>query len=99
MLAGDGAADALRLARDVGALAVALPEWAPCIGCRSAVDDPGATRSTSTSCTCSRPPCDDGAARLLRLAAFWHDVGKPHAAGRSSTPRWARASRAARCGA
>ena len=32
MLAGDGAVDALRLARDVGALAVALPEWAPCIG-------------------------------------------------------------------
>ena len=32
ILAGEGAVDALRLARDVGALAVALPEWAPCIG-------------------------------------------------------------------
>ncbi len=33
--------DALRLARDVGALAVALPEWAPCIG----VDQESATQA------------------------------------------------------
>ena len=71
MLAGDGAVDALRLARDVGALAVALPEWAPCIGLRPAVDDPGATRSTSTSCTCWAPP----STRAPRACRGWRRSG------------------------
>ena len=80
ILAGGGAVDALRLARDVGALAVALPEWAPCIGL--------AQDSATQAYTLDEhilhvlgAAIDEGAARRLRLAAFWHDVGKPRASG------------------
>jgi tRNA nucleotidyltransferase (CCA-adding enzyme) len=80
VFAGDGAADALRLARDVGALAVALPEWAPCIG----FDQQSKTQAYTLDehiLHVLEAAVRDGAARELRLAAFWHDVGKPHASG------------------
>ena len=99
MLAGDGAAHALRLARDVGALAVALPEWAPCIG----LDQQSATQAYTLDehiLHVLGAAVDEGAARRPRLAAFWHDVGKPACRrARASMPRPARASRAARSGA
>jgi len=79
-LAGFGAADALRLARDVGALDAALPEWAACIG----VDQHSATQAYSLDehiLHVLDAAVHEHAAREPRLAAFWHDVGKPVAAG------------------
>ena len=79
-LAGFGAADALRLARDVGALDAALPEWAACIG----VDQHSATQAYSLDehiLHVLNAAVHEHAAREPRLAAFWHDVGKPVAAG------------------
>ena len=79
-LAGPGAADAMRLARDVGALAVAVPEWAACIG----LDQQSATQAYTLDehiLHVLDAAVGDDAAREPRLAAFWHDVGKPHAPG------------------
>ena len=80
VLAGDAAAAALRLARDVGALAVAVPEWAPCIG----LDQGSATQAYTLDehiLHTLDAAVHDGGTREQRLAAFWHDVGKPHASG------------------
>ena len=78
-LAGDNAAGALRLARDVGAIVVALPEWAPAIGF-----DQHSERQAYTLDEHDLHVLDaaarDGATRLQRLAALWHDVGKPYPA-------------------
>jgi tRNA nucleotidyltransferase (CCA-adding enzyme) len=82
VLAGDGAVDALRLARDVGALAVALPEWAPCIGLPQQSQTQAYTLDEHILHVL-QAAIDDGAAREPRLAAFWHDVGKPHATGQT----------------
>jgi tRNA nucleotidyltransferase (CCA-adding enzyme) len=78
--AGDGLVEALRLARDVGALAVAIPEWASCIG----VDQKSATQAYTLDehiLHVLEAAVHDHAERELRLAAFWHDVGKPLAPG------------------
>ena len=80
VLAGPGAVDALRLARDVGALAVAVPEWARCIG----LDQQSATQAYTLDehiLHVLAAAVADDAGREPRLAAFWHDVGKPHAPG------------------
>ena len=79
-LAGDGAADAMRLARDVGALDSAIPEWAACIG----VDQHSATQAYTLDehiLHVLEAAVHEHAAREPRLAAFWHDVGKPLASG------------------
>jgi tRNA nucleotidyltransferase (CCA-adding enzyme) len=95
IFAGDGAADALRLARDVGALAVAIPEWAGCIG----VDQESATQAYTLDehiLHVLEAALHDHAGRELRLAAFWHDVGKPRAPGaRQHAEEGARLTRAA----
>jgi tRNA nucleotidyltransferase (CCA-adding enzyme) len=81
IFAGAGVVAALRLARDVGALAVALPEWAPCIG----FDQQSATQAYTLDehiLHVLEAAVHDGAGRAVRLAAFWHDVGKPRASGR-----------------
>lgn len=78
--AGSGAAQALRLARDVGALAVAIPEWAPCIG----LDQRSATQAYTLDehiLHVLEAGLHDRATREARLAAFWHDVGKAHTPG------------------
>jgi tRNA nucleotidyltransferase (CCA-adding enzyme) len=80
VLAGDGAVAALRLARDIGALAVALPEWAPCIGW----DQHSSTQAYTLDehiLHVLEAAVHDGAGREQRLAALWHDTGKPHASG------------------
>jgi tRNA nucleotidyltransferase (CCA-adding enzyme) len=80
IFAGPEAAQALRLARDVGALAVALPEWAPSIG----LDQRSATQAYTLDehvLHVLDAAVHDHATREQRLGAFWHDVGKPHAAG------------------
>ncbi len=79
-LMGRDAADALRLARDLGALAVALPEWQACVGAPQ--------RSSTQAYTVDEHILHvlDQAVRLggslvLRQAALWHDVGKPFSTG------------------
>jgi tRNA nucleotidyltransferase/poly(A) polymerase len=93
--AGPGVADALRLARDVGALAVAVPEWAPCIG----VEQESATQAYTLDehiLHVLEAAVRDGAPREGRLAALWHDVGKPGAPGaREHAEEGARITRAA----
>jgi tRNA nucleotidyltransferase/poly(A) polymerase len=93
--AGPGVVDALRLARDVGALEVALPEWAVCIG----FDQRSATQAYTLdehSLHVLDAGVHDDAAREPRLAAFWHDVGKPSASGaRQHAEAGARIARAA----
>jgi tRNA nucleotidyltransferase (CCA-adding enzyme) len=93
--AGPGVADALRLARDVGALAVAIPEWAPCIG----FDQQSATQAYTLDehiLHVLEAAVHDDAGREPRLAAFWHDVGKAHAEGaRRHAEAGARITRAA----
>ena len=81
---------ALRLARDVGALAVALPEWAPCIG----FDQQSATQAYTLDehiLHVLDAAVHDDAAREPRLAAFWHDVGKPACPGSAPARRGGRA--------
>jgi tRNA nucleotidyltransferase (CCA-adding enzyme) len=82
-LQGSGAAEALRLARDVGALDAAIPEWAACIG----VDQRSATQAYTLDehmLHVLDAAVRANAAREPRLAAFWHDVGKPRAPGARS---------------
>jgi tRNA nucleotidyltransferase (CCA-adding enzyme) len=78
-LAGDNAAEALRLARDVGAIAAALPEWAPAIGFDQHSETQGYTLDEHDLHVIDAA-VRDGATRLQRLAALWHDVGKPYPA-------------------
>jgi tRNA nucleotidyltransferase/poly(A) polymerase len=79
-LLGAAAADALRLARDIGALEVALPEWYACVGAPQ--------RSATQAYTVDEHilhVLDEavrvGGSLVLRHAALWHDVGKPVADG------------------
>ncbi len=80
VLAGADAVDALRLARDVGALAAAVPEWAPCIGLDQHSETQAYTLDEHILHVLAAGVAE-GAGREQRLAAFWHDVGKPHAPG------------------
>ena len=95
VLAGDGAAAALRLARDVGALAVALPEWAPAI----AWDQQSETQAYTLDehiLHVLEEAIQAGAGREQRLAALWHDAGKPHVSGaRAHAEEGARITRGA----
>jgi tRNA nucleotidyltransferase (CCA-adding enzyme) len=79
-LLGPSAADGLRLARDIGALEAALPEWQSCVGVPQ--------RSSTQAYTVDEHilhVLDEAVRRdaslVLRLAAFWHDAGKPFAHG------------------
>jgi tRNA nucleotidyltransferase (CCA-adding enzyme) len=79
-LMGADAADALRLARDIGALEAALPEWQACVGVPQ--------RSPTQAYTVDEHilhvldlAVREGGSLVLRLAALWHDVGKPFAHG------------------
>jgi tRNA nucleotidyltransferase (CCA-adding enzyme) len=80
ILAGPDAVYALRLARDVGALAAAVPEWAACIGLDQHSETQAYTLDEHILHVLAAAIAED-AARVPRLAAFWHDVGKPHAPG------------------
>jgi tRNA nucleotidyltransferase (CCA-adding enzyme) len=79
-ISGEFAADALRLARDLGALEAALPEWAACIG----VPQRSATQAYTVDehiLHVLDEAVQRDASLVLRLAAFWHDAGKPFARG------------------
>jgi tRNA nucleotidyltransferase (CCA-adding enzyme) len=85
ILEGDEAAEGLRLARDVGALAVAVPELAGTFGV-----DQHSRRHVLTLDEHLFETVGEGARRWapleVRLAALWHDVGKP-LAGTDGHPR------------
>jgi tRNA nucleotidyltransferase (CCA-adding enzyme) len=75
-LAGEFAADALRLARDIGALAAGLPEWQSTVG----VPQASATQAYTVDehiLHVLDQAVQRGGSPVLRLAAFWHDSGKP----------------------
>jgi tRNA nucleotidyltransferase/poly(A) polymerase len=82
-ICGEFAADALRLARDLGALAVALPEWQACVG----VAQSSATQAYTVDehiLHVLEQAVLRGASLVLRLAVLWHDAGKPFAEGAQS---------------
>jgi tRNA nucleotidyltransferase (CCA-adding enzyme) len=82
-ISGAFAADALRLARDVGALEAALPEWQACVG----VPQSSATQAFTVDehiLHVLDEAVQRAASLVLRLAAFWHDAGKPFAHGATS---------------
>jgi tRNA nucleotidyltransferase (CCA-adding enzyme) len=89
-LSGAFAADALRLARDIGALESALPEWQACVG----VPQSSATQAYTVDehiLHVLEQAVQRDASLVLRLAALWHDAGKPFAEGpRSHAERGAR---------
>jgi tRNA nucleotidyltransferase (CCA-adding enzyme) len=75
-LSGDLAPDALRLARDIGALEAALPEWQACVGVPQHSATQAYTVDEHILHVLEQAVAAD-ASLLLRLAALWHDVGKP----------------------
>jgi tRNA nucleotidyltransferase (CCA-adding enzyme) len=79
-LLGQAAADALRLARDVGALAAALPEWQACVGVPQHSRTQAYTVDEHILHVLDQAVRADGSL-VLRLAALWHDVGKAVADG------------------
>jgi tRNA nucleotidyltransferase/poly(A) polymerase len=85
-ISGEFAADALRLARDVGALEAALPEWAACIGVPQSSSTQAYTVDEHILHVLDEAVQRDGSL-VLRLAAFWHDAGKPSADGAHSHAR------------
>jgi tRNA nucleotidyltransferase (CCA-adding enzyme) len=79
-ISGPFAADALRLARDVGALEAAVPEWSACVGVLQASPTQAYTVDEHILHVLDEAARLD-ASLVLRLAAFWHDVGKALADG------------------
>ena len=80
LLAGDEPGRALRVARSLDVLAVMLPEWAHCIGAPQSSATQAYTLDEHILCVLDAA-VEAGAASDLRLAALWHDVGKPGASG------------------
>ena len=79
-LAGEGPGRALRIARELGVLAEALPEWAHCIN--AVQDSPTQAWTLDEHILCTLDGVvESGGGAELRLAALWHDVGKPVAHG------------------
>ena len=79
-LAGEAPGRALRIARELGVLGVALPEWAHCIG--AVQDSPTQAWTLDEHILCVLDGVvAAGAGPDLRLAALWHDVGKPFVHG------------------
>jgi tRNA nucleotidyltransferase (CCA-adding enzyme) len=79
-ISGEFAADALRLARDVGALASALPEWQACVGVPQSSATQAYTVDEHILHVVDEVVRRDGSL-VGRLAALWHDAGKPFADG------------------
>ena len=79
-LLGQWAADGLRLARDVGAFEAALPEWQACVGVPQRSSTQAYTVDEHILHVLDQAVQREGSL-VLRLAAFWHDVGKALAGG------------------
>jgi tRNA nucleotidyltransferase/poly(A) polymerase len=86
LLLGREPAKALRLARDTGVLVELLPEFAPAIG----FDQESRWHDLSVdehTFAVVQAAADAGMPLRVRLAALFHDLGKPHAAWRGTDGR------------
>ncbi len=86
LLLGAHPAKALRLARDTGVLAQLLPELAPAIGFEQESRHHALTVDEHTFAVV-QAAADLGMPLRVRLAALFHDVGKPHVAWRGTDGR------------
>jgi tRNA nucleotidyltransferase/poly(A) polymerase len=86
MLSGPHAAKALRLGRDHGALAQALPEWAPVIGFDQESKFHDLTADEHILLVVERA-VSWNASPAVRWAALLHDIGKPASAWRGKEGR------------
>ena len=86
LLLGDEPARALRLARDTGVLVELLPEFGPAIGFDQESRYHDLTVDEHTFAVV-QAAADAGYPLAVRLAALFHDLGKPHAAWRGNDGR------------
>jgi tRNA nucleotidyltransferase (CCA-adding enzyme) len=86
LLLGAGPARALRLARDTGVLVELLPEFAPAIGFDQESRYHDLTVDEHTFAVV-QAAADAGYPLAVRLAALFHDLGKPHTAWRGNDGR------------
>ena len=86
LLLGREPARALRLARDTGVLAQLLPEFAPAIGFEQESRSHDLTVDEHTF-EVVQAAADAGSSLAVRLAALFHDVGKPQVAWRGTDGR------------
>ena len=86
LLLGREPAKALELARDTGVLVELLPEFEPSIGFEQESRYHGLTVDAHTFAVV-QAAADAGASLQVRLAALFHDLGKPHVAWRGSDGR------------
>jgi tRNA nucleotidyltransferase/poly(A) polymerase len=81
LLLGREPARALRLARDTGVLVELLPEFAPAVGFELETSYHDLTLDEHTFAVV-QAAADAGYSLVVRLAALFHDLGKPHVAWR-----------------
>src|SRR5256886_13389224 len=86
LLLGAEPARALRLARDTGVLVELLPEFAPAIGFDQESRYHDLTVDEHTFLVV-QAAADAGTSLAVRLAALFHDLGKPHVAWRGTDGR------------
>jgi tRNA nucleotidyltransferase (CCA-adding enzyme) len=86
LLLGAEPARALRLARDTGVLVELLPEFAPAIGFDQESRYHDLTVDEHTFAVV-QAAADSGFSLAVRLAALFHDLGKPHVAWRGRDGR------------
>ena len=86
LLMGKHPAKALRLARDTGVLVHLLPEFGPAIGFEQESRYHDMTVDEHTF-EVVQAAADGGAPLRVRLAALFHDLGKPHVAWRGTDDR------------
>jgi tRNA nucleotidyltransferase (CCA-adding enzyme) len=86
LLLGGGPARALRLARDTGVLVEMLPEFGPAIGFEQESRYHDLTLDEHTFAVV-QAGADAGFSLAVRLAALFHDLGKPEAAWRGGDGR------------
>jgi tRNA nucleotidyltransferase/poly(A) polymerase len=86
LLLGNHPAKALRIARDTGVLAHLLPELEPSIGFHQESRHHGLTVDEHTFAVV-QAAADAGAPLHVRLAALFHDAGKPQVAWRGTDGR------------
>ena len=86
LLLGSEPARALRLARDTGVLVEVLPEFGPAVGFDQESRYHDLTVDEHTFAVV-QAAADQGYSLPVRLAALFHDLGKPHAAWRGRDGR------------
>ena len=86
LLLGKHPAKALRIARDTGVLVELLPEFEPAIGFQQESRYHDLTVDEHTF-SVVQAAADGNASLAVRLAALFHDLGKPHVAWRGTDDR------------